>query len=501
MTGFHGAIADHGDFESFAIPGTPVPPYGRPTGLAVLRSSIGAATVVVAAWLAASVANAEDRPVGERPDIQMQRWKEDWSPLADPALRTRPGDRWKYVPLAAGNPQSYVSFGAHLRERFEVDRNRLFAGDGSDDETALLQRLQIHADVHFDERWRAFVQIEDARAFGMEAVGPSDENPLDLRLAFIDTVQPLAAGSLTLRAGRQDLDVGSERFISNREGPNVRQSFDAVWADWAGESWRAAAFLARPTDHRPRSVFDDRFGDDIRFGSLRAEHALPDLGTLSAYYLLFENEAAGFLEVEGEERRHVFDLRWRGDLGNWDWDVEGMLQGGRVGETDAFAWAAGAEIGHAFPEIAYSPRIGLQADAASGDGAPGEGRLETFNPLFVSGGLFTLGDYTGYVNLLHLQPSLTVTPAEGLSIKAGLGLQWRQTTADAIYVHPSIPIDGTAGTGSRWSGAYGQLRFDYAIRDDLAAAVELVRYEAGDTIRDAGGADSSYVGFQLTADW
>jgi hypothetical protein len=43
---------------------------------------------------------------------------------------------------------------------------------------------------------------------------------------------------------------------------------------------------------------------------------------------------------------------------------------------------------------------------------------------------------------------------------AAIGLQWRETTADAIYVQPNVPVLGTASVGSNWSGAYAELRGD-----------------------------------------
>jgi hypothetical protein len=94
--------------------------------------------------------------------------------------------------------------------------------------------------------------------------------------------------------------------------------------------------------------------------------------------------------------------------------------------------------------------------------------------LFPNGYYFTLAGFTGYVNLFHLKPSLTVKPASNLSVMGALGFQWRETTADAIYVQPNIPVAGTAGKGSAWSGAYAQLRMDYRFDAHLA---DIARYQ------------------------
>jgi len=94
-----------------------------------------------------------------------------------------------------------------------------------------------------------------------------------------------------------------------------------------------------------------------------------------------------------------------------------------------------------------------------------------------------------------------VKPISNVKLLAALGFQWRQTTADAIYVQPNIPVRGTAGVGGRWSGAYGQMRGEWAIARNLTGAVEAVRYWVGDVIRRAGGHDSRYVNVQLQFSW
>jgi hypothetical protein len=82
-----------------------------------------------------------------------------------------------------------------------------------------------------------------------------------------------------------------------------------------------------------------------------------------------------------------------------------------------------------------------------------------------------------------------------------VGLQWRLTVMDAIYVQPNNPVPDTAGQGSRWSGVYGQTRADYVFDANLTGAVEFVHYEVGDTIRRAGGHSSNYLGVELKYAW
>ncbi len=82
-----------------------------------------------------------------------------------------------------------------------------------------------------------------------------------------------------------------------------------------------------------------------------------------------------------------------------------------------------------------------------------------------------------------------------------VGLQWRQTTADAVYTQPNVPVAGTAGHGSPWTGIYSQLRADYAFNGNFTGAVEFVDYRVGDSIRQAGGHSSNYLGVELKYGW
>jgi len=64
-----------------------------------------------------------------------------------------------------------------------------------------------------------------------------------------------------------------------------------------------------------------------------------------------------------------------------------------------------------------------------------------------------------------------------------------------------VPVPGTAGQGGNWSGAYAQLRADYAFDAHWAGAIEAVHYQVGEVIRNAGGHDSNYIGVELRFGW
>jgi hypothetical protein len=440
-------------------------------------------------------------PALERPAIGLNRWQEDWSVLADPALRTEPLDNLKYIPLSSADPNSYASLGLDLRERVESTQLAPFGIGNPHTNTYGIQRLEVHADIRPNAHWQIFVQLQDDRAFGKDIITPVDSNPLDLEQAFVAYSTDLAGGKLKVRAGRQQMAFDLQRFIGVRDGPNVRQSFDAIWADWEKSAWRFIGFWSHPVQNFPGTPLNDYSGGGLQYGGFRVERNDVGPGKLSAYYSRYEADSARYLDGSGKERRDNLDVRYQIARGPVDWDLEVMRQTGRVGSEQIRAWAVGSVGGYTFENARWSPRVGLQLDLASGDRRRDDRTIGTFNPLFPNAYYFTLMSTPTYVNLIHLRPSLELRPVQNLKLIARLGLQWRLTTEDAVYVIPNRPVPGTAGLPGHWTGIYEQLRAEWQINRNWAAAVEGVQYQVGDVIRRAGGLNANYVNVELRFGW
>ncbi len=457
----------------------------------------GASASAAATGAAASTAPACQ---ATRPVPSFNRWQENWGALADPCLPRRPLDGLKYLPPGS-DPSWYLSLGANLRERFELNHAPLFGLGATRPDSYLIQRAELHLDAHLGEHVQAFAQVEDARVFGKDAVSPVDRDPLDLEQAFVAYVHALGPGTFKARVGRQEMAFDLQRFISVRDGPNVRQAFDAIWADYELERWRFIGYVTRPVQYRDVDDFDDTSNRHLKFSGVRVERSGVGPGDLSAYWSRYERDGARFADASGTERRDVFDARYAGKQAPFDWDVEAMGQTGRVGSATVGAWAFGALAGYTFAALPGTPRVGLQVDGASGDRHPGDGHVGTFNPLFPNGYYFTLAGYAGYSNLVHVKPSVTFHVTPTLTLTTALGLQWRATTADAVYGQGMAAVPGTAGNGSRWTGMYGQLRADWIVNDNLALALEAVHFEVGDSLRALGARNGDYLGVEAKFGW
>jgi hypothetical protein len=434
----------------------------------------------------------------QRPAIDSQRWEENWSVLADPALRTEPLDSLKYIPLSQDG-KVYLSLGANLRERVESYGAPLFGITGQKSNTYLLDRFQVDADLHVDG-WQAFLQLEDDEALGKNAVSPADADRLDVEQAFISHVGEVGDGVLKVRVGRQEFGFDLQRFVSVREGPNVRQAYDAVWGDYETGPWRIISFASHPTQYRNTADFDDYSGHNLVLHGFRVERQAVGPGNLAVYYLRYQNDTARFAAVSGQERRNALDLHYSGTAGPIDFDAEAMGQQGEIQNRPLLAWAFGGRAGYTFQNEPWAPHLYLQVDAASGNTSR-SGTFGTFNPLFPNGYYFPLAGLTTYANLMHMKPVISVTPDKTLTLQAAVGFQWRETTQDAIYTIPAQALPNTAGHGSLWTAVYFQLDVAKKISPNITLSAQAVRYEVGSTILRAGGHDTTYANVQVSFAW
>jgi Alginate export len=385
-----------------------------------------------------------------------------------------------------------ASFGVNLRERFESNHAEFLGLLRGDSGEWLLQRLEVRADVRLGGHVQAFVQLQSAFAPGKNVLTPVDRDPLDIEQAFVAVTEPLAGGTLALRVGRQLIAFDFQRFVSLRDGPNLHQPYDAAQAEYQRGGWRLAAAYTQPVQINARNRYDS--SPALTLSGVRVERRVK-VGDLSAYVARFAHDGAVFTSASGNERRSVLDVRFAGALRSIDWDAEAMRQTGSIGAQTIRAVAVGSSIGYTVEGIAWTPRIGFGVDSASGDRNPYDAKLETFNPLFPNG--FYLANYTGYANVIHIKPSVTLQPRRSIRLMLAAAGQWRETISDAVYLFPAVPLSGTVGRPGRHTGTYVQTHAAAVVSSHVTVAFDAMYYRIGKAIRQAGGRNSTYLGLEI----
>src|ERR1700683_5572879 len=334
------------------------------------------------------------------------RENDDWSFLADPSLRSDFWDSIKYISL--GCEACYVSLGGEIREAFEQVGNDNW-GKQRYMNAFLLQRYILHSDWHLGENFRVFVQLksglEDFRAGGAR---PIDEKRLDLETAFLEIGKERGTNWAVLRVGRQELNYGSGRLVSVREGPNVRQSFDGVKIRSKAGPWNVDTFAVRP-DLDETGFFNNTPDHRTGFWGVYATRPWRAGVSFDAYYLGEDRKDAAYQRGTAAELRHSVGARlWRpvATRGHgWDFDDEGVWQFGTFGSDEIRAWTVASDTGYSLPNLPLKPRVSMKADVSSGDD-PRSQTLGTFYPVFPIGNYFGVLAVTGPgpVNFVEFTP-------------------------------------------------------------------------------------------------
>jgi Alginate export len=447
-----------------------------------------------------TAAAAETGAAYQPPSYRLERSTEDYSYLRDPARRTDIWDPIKYLQLNRDG-SSYLSLGGEVRERFEYF-NRPGWGKDPQDHGYLLQRYFLHGDLHLGEHVRLFTQLqsslEDGRKGGPR---PADEDELDLHQAFLDLKFPVSGDSLvTLRSGRQELALGSQRLVSVREGPNVRRSFDGFRVTLRTGDVRIDGFAVKPVETN-RHVFDD--GPDnteALWGTYTVLpfHLLPK-ANIDLYYIGLYRRSARFDQGTSRETRHSVGARlWR-IAAPLDYNFEALYQWGSFGSGDIRAWTVASDTGYSWTALPLRPRLGLRADIASGDDDPANPDLQTFNPLFPKGAYFSEAGLIGPANFMDLNPCLDLHLTSRHILILDWDFFWRESTHDGLYNNAVALVRSGRTSNGRYIGSMSQAQFFWEIDRHLTFVAIYGHFFAGRFLKESGpGEDVDYVTTWLT---
>lgn len=443
-------------------------------------------------------------PNPKPPPYTLLRFNEDYRYLSSPANRTDPFDPVKYIPLNPADPNSYLSFGGEIRERYEHFTHPgfgLFDEPGHND--YLLQRITLSADLHLNKNVRFFVQGISGLQFGGEGPAPPvDQDPINLQQAFVDfkfTDFPDAQDYLVLRGGRFAMTYGSGRLVATRNGPNIPFKFDGLQIIDAIGGGKIYAFVTKPAREQKHS-FDDEFGGQLFWGLYGTTPTLiPQLGLKAdLYYLGFKDDQARFAAGVGDEERHTLGTRLFGNVSGFDYDIEPVIQFGRFGSKDILAWTFASSVGYRFEGAPWRPRLGVNFDVASGDKTGGS--LGTFNPLYFKSPYFNDASVIRPSNIIDVHPTLQLLPTDNLLITLGSDVLWRYTTDDAIY-NPGGKIVIPPGGSSPYVATTAEFSVQWQIDRHLSWIGSYVHYFTSDAVKGLGGKDIDFVGTWISFIW
>ena len=401
----------------------------------------GARLILLAGALSSTSVNAAC------PDIALIRY--DANPAA---LHAEQCDLNALSYIALGNANDrYLSFGGEVRERYEYTHNPGFGADPQDPHGVWLQRFAFHSDLQWGDHVRAFAELHSVLESG-RAAGPSpiDEDKLDFQNAFVEGRFRPGGADIRARIGRQELQLGSARLISVRDGPNVRRTFDGIRVLADVETWTINALAVRPRTSE-NGIFDDSTDRSQALWGLyltRSARGRRVLG-LDAYYLVREQDSAQYDQGSAAETRRTLGLRFFGSNGGWTWNAEPMIQFGEFGTGQVRAWTIASETGYIWSDRKSRPALKLSANIASGDRDRLAPDLQTFSPLYPRGNYFSEDSILGPQNFYNVHPFLTLHPSSIWALTADYNMFWRMSVGDGVYGPAGSLVRSGAGSRER----------------------------------------------------
>lgn len=304
---------------------------------------------------------------------------------------------------ALGAP-AWLRFGLEYRTRFEHLQDD-FRSTATGNATALSLRTLVPVELTLASAVVG-AELQDSRAFASSTtpLNTTIVNPVELLQAYgglRHTGLFMEGDQAALTLGRFTMDVGSRRLVARSEFRNTISSFTGVELQWTSPARHVLrTFAVLPVVRRPSEAaaladnqarFDKESTNAVFWGVFYGSPVLETNMQLETYLL-------GLQERDGEDapssnRRLVTSglrVHRAPAPGRFDFQFETMLQLGTSRATTNpddsrdlthRAYSAHASGGYRF-DAPWSPRLILQYDRASGDGAPDDHFNGRFDPLF-----------------------------------------------------------------------------------------------------------------------
>ncbi len=371
----------------------------------------------------------------------------DYSYLADPAKRTGPLDALHYIALG-GN--AYLSLGGEFREQFWSQNNEAYALRTPKQNTYDLQRELFNFYLHLDKHLAIFAQVGRFDSFGKINPSATDKDYGRLQQGFVELKEPVGPAQVTARVGRQEIMLGSARFVWVNDSSNVRTTQDAVrvHSDFQNQT-SLDLIYSRPVTSQldAFSDFDTHAGV---FGAAYASEALiPNILHVDEYYFYRRNLGAQYLKLTGNEDRDTIGGRLWGAYGSFKYDSDFAYQFGTFNGEQISAFGTSSRVLYTFDRVFWQP--GLQFQGSYFSGSDGGKTIGTFSAPMPRPTLLNYIGLNTLENVVEAYPALVLNPASDFALRLGPEVLWRANVNDAVYISRTTPLTATLSADDKAS--------------------------------------------------
>lgn len=405
-------------------------------------------------------------------------------------------------PISLKKDEVTLKIGVESRYRLEYRDDFNLIDERYEDDAVNLFRNRLSADLKIKppnstRSYRFFAEGQAAHSFAENGLNKTNQfvNELDLRQLFVEIDRPFRDLPVTVKAGRQELAYGDERFVGPLNWTNTARVFDAVKAVYSPWAWlQLDAFFSQvvrnETNSPDKTVHDDNF-----YGLYAAYKKIKD-HVIDSFLFIRNNQDESLAGERpgdrGDLREYTAGNRLKGKRGDVDYGTEYALQFGRRADDDIQAWAFHQELGYTFSKQRWMPRFYTEYNHASGDRNPSDGVFSTFDNLFPTNhNKYGLIDFVSLKNINDIMIGTSVKPHR--KICAAAEFHWLFLDAkETGWYNASGTVFRTANPNADMQlGEEIDLYCTYAFNKYLSALIGYSHFFAGPFAQDTGGNDDA----------
>ena len=281
---------------------------------------------------------------------------------------------------------------------------------------------------------RVHFQGQDARAPGKRDATPVFRDPFDVRQAWVRVGDPkrhLAYATV----GCQELSYGKQRLVGPLDWTNTARQFDAARLTVGREDLAVDVFAGAVV-----RLDDKGFNRPTPGADFHGVHAKLNRwvrrGDLDAY-TFWKTEPRAASERGGVGRADIVTSGFRVArplAHGFDVEAEMAMQRGDIAGDDLSAWGGYWIAGYRPAGVRWNPRLSVEYQYGSGDGAPGDGAVGTFDQLFPTGHLYQgVADRVGWRNIQDVRAGLQLSPSQSVSLTLDYFSFWLASRQDHLY--------------------------------------------------------------------
>ena len=339
---------------------------------------------------------------------------------------------------------------------------------GDANNTYLLIRQKLH--IGYNQPWfNVFLEGQESSSTGDKRNPNLESDQFDLHQGYL-TLGNLKEFPIQARVGRQELNYGDERLIGSFDWNNIGRTFDAIklrYATGNGNTWVDAftSHVVIPKDNN----FDFSNNYDTFSGLYASTKDLLPWQESQVYFLARNTshnspnfETQPLVPLPSPRDIYTPGLRFKslpGKLNGFDYGIEADYQFGRYVDVTGAAPNAIAgkslkqeayllhlETGYTWAK-AYSPRVGLEFNYASGDKNSSDNTHGTFDTLYpTTHGIVGIMDLYSMQNIEDVRLNFSFKPTKKFTIFTSYRGVWLATSSDSFYLaNQSARSGGTVG--------------------------------------------------------